>query len=499
MPYSDPEKSISSSHLEMKAADIQHKDDSMIDEGLGTVQEAEEHEVFARTEDGPDFRGVSCFGAAVLIAKSQFGLGVLSLPLTFQSLGFVPGLISLIVLSLVSTYTGIIVGKFRLSHPQVHSVGDATYLMFGKPGMELLGLASWLFYTLCYGASVLTVSIAFNTLTEHAACTMAWAGMAAGISFILGLLTRTMKVLSWCGYVGLASIFTSVWIVAIACLTQSSPAAAPAGEPVNRGIRAFPASSVPYSTIATAVATQLLSLCGTASFFTIHSEMKDQTKYVKSLLMGQGFVVFNYLVVSCIVFGKVGQYVTSPALGSAGPLFKKIAYGIALPGLFFSCFFQAHIAAKYALVRILRGTKHLQSNSLIHWGTWSAMMAIVIVIGFIVAGAIPFFNDLLGLIGALLGTSFTLIIPGFLALYVLAEQGDKPLVHTKGLRWLRSSTKNWFNSKGNMLIASVACFAILAGSYITVSGIYGSIVSIANQYNEGVVGSAFSCGDNSGS
>jgi hypothetical protein len=28
-----------------------------------------------------------------------------------------------------------------------------------------------------------------------------------------------------------------------------------------------------------------------------------------------------------------GQYVASPALGSAGPLIKKISYGIALPGL----------------------------------------------------------------------------------------------------------------------------------------------------------------------
>jgi hypothetical protein len=74
----------------------------------------------------------------------------------------------------------------------------------------------------------------------------------------------------------------------------------------------------------------------------------------------------------------------------------------------FSCFFQAHVAAKYALVRILRGTKHLQSNSFIHWGTWIGVMIVVIAVGLIVAGGIPFFNGFLGLIGAFLGTSFTL-------------------------------------------------------------------------------------------
>src|SRR5699024_6871304 len=102
-------------------------------------------------------------------------------------------------------------------------------------------------------------------------------------------------------------------------------------------------------------------------------------------------------------------------------LIKKVAYGISLPALFFSCFFQAHIAAKYTFVRLLRGTKHLQSNTLVHWVVWTSMMVIVICIGFVIAGAIPFFNDLLGLIGALLGTSFTLIIPGCMALYELGK------------------------------------------------------------------------------
>lgn len=461
----------------------------------GSMFDVEDDNVFVNNSEGPDFRGVSCLGGAVLIAKIQFGLGVLGLPQTFQVLGLVPGLISLIGLCILSTWAGFVIGKFRLSHSQVHNVGDAAYLMFGKYIGDLFGFAFWLQYTLLFGAAVLTLSIAFNTFSDHAICTTAWVGISTAMALIAGLVIRTMKVLSWCGYVAVISVFLGVWVVAIACLTQDTPAAAPkSSEPIDTMVQAVATGST-YSAISGAVATQVLSLCGTPSFFIIHAEMKDQTKYVKSLLMGQGFVAFNYIVISCIVYGKVGQYVASPSLGSAGMLIQKVAYGVSFPALFFACFFQAHLSAKYALVRILKGSVHLQSNSKTHWAVWISMMSLVIAIGFVVAGAIPFFDDLLGLIGALLGTSFTLIIPAFMALYQLGIVSDEPTY--SGLTWLKKSQKEWRSSKANTLTVIVSFFAIICGIYICVSGVYGSVASIVQSYADGLVSSAFSCADNS--
>lgn len=461
----------------------------------GYAFDVEDENIFIDNGDGPDFRGVSCLGGAVLIAKIQFGLGVLGLPQTFQVLGFVPGLISLIGLCILSTWAGFVIGKFRLSHPQVHNVGDAAYLMFGKYVGDLFGFAFWLQYTLLYGAAVLTLSIAFNTFSDHAICTTAFVGISAVMALIAGLVIRTMKVLSWCGYVAVISVFLGVWVVAIACLTQDTPAAAPkSSDPVNTMIQVV-ATGSSYSAISGAVATQVLSLCGTPSFFIIHAEMKDQTKYVKSLLLGQGFVAFNYIVISCIVYGKVGQYVASPSLGSAGMLIQKVAYGVSFPALFFACFFQAHLSAKYALVRILKGSVHLQSNSKTHWITWISMMTLVIAIGFVVAGAIPFFDDLLGLIGALLGTSFTLIIPAFMALYQLGIGSDEPI--SGGLTWMKRSQKVWRDSRKNTFTVIVAFFAIVSGVYISISGVYGTITSIVQSYADGTISSAFSCADNS--
>lgn len=84
----------------------------------------------------------------------------------------------------------------------------------------------------------------------------------------------------------------------------------------------------------------------------------------------------------------VGQYITSPALGSAGPLLKKVCYGLALPGLLVGCVLYTHIPAKYGtsathttslsdtaltltvFVRILRNSRHLSKNTPIHYIVW---------------------------------------------------------------------------------------------------------------------------------
>ncbi|CAO1637630.1 unnamed protein product [Jaminaea pallidilutea] len=456
-------------------------------------------DVFAAGDGTVEFRGVHWFGAACLIAKSQFGLGVLGIPFTFMTLGFFPGMLSLVILSVITTWTGLVVGNFRNRHPSIHSIGDAAYVLFGVWGREVMGATFWLLYTFCYGAAALTVSKAFNTFSDHSLCTVGFVGIAAILSLLLGSLTRTLKTMSWCSYVALASVFLGVWVTAIACLTQDRPAAAPpAPAPVMKNITAFAATS--FGPAMAAVSTQLFSLGGTASFFSIHAEMENPHHYRRSLLAGQGFVVLNYIVVSAIMYGKVGSYITSPALGSAGERIKVVAYGISFPALLFSCFFQAHLAAKYTFVRLLRNTKHLQHNTTVHWTVWLASLILSLVVGFAVAGAIPFFGDLLGLIGAFLMPSFTIIVPACLALYSSVEDDERLQADVQAIargNWL---LKSWSAAKArgkrSTTVVIAAYVSIVLGLFIFVAGTYGSIVTIIDSYATGSIGSAFSCADN---
>lgn len=80
-------------------------------------------------------------GAAVLMMKTEIGLGVLSIPEAFDSLGMIPGVIILISMATITTWSAYVGGIFKLNHPQVYGIGDAGYLMFGAMGREGLAIA----------------------------------------------------------------------------------------------------------------------------------------------------------------------------------------------------------------------------------------------------------------------------------------------------------------------------------------------------------------------
>lgn len=93
-----------------------------------------------------------------------------------------------------------------------------------------------------------------------------------------------------------------------------------------------------------AVATIVFAFAGSPAFFSIISEMRNPKDYTKSLIIAQAGVTLVYLVIGIVVYYYCGSYVASPALGSAGPLMKRVCYGIALPGLIASCMLFVHVS-----------------------------------------------------------------------------------------------------------------------------------------------------------
>lgn len=72
--------------------------------------------------------------------------------------------------------------------------------------------------------------------------------------------------------------------------------------------------------------------------------MRDPRHYTRSLMVCQTVVTITYCIVGIVMYYYCGSYVATPAPGSAGPLVKKVAYGIALPGLFVSGIITAHVS-----------------------------------------------------------------------------------------------------------------------------------------------------------
>lgn len=92
------------------------------------------------------------------------------------------------------------------------------------------------------------------------------------------------------------------------------------------------------------MASLVFAYCGTPAFFSIAAEMRDPRDFNKALIVCQSVVTATYVIVGIIVYYYAGSYVASPALGTAGPLVKKVAYGIALPGLFVTAILLTHVS-----------------------------------------------------------------------------------------------------------------------------------------------------------
>lgn len=130
-------------------------------------------------------------------------------------------------------------------------------------------------------------------------------------------------------------------------------------------------------------------------------------------------------------------------------------------------------------VRLLRNTKHLSSNSLVHWSTWLGCTFVVSIIAYIIASAIPIFYSLVSLIGALVGTLMCFQAMGFMWFYDNWEN--------------RTISPKWISACG------WASFVIASGTLLMVAGTYGSIVEIIQAYKAAGGSGAWSCADNSNS
>ena len=105
-------------------------------------------------------------------------------------------MILIVGLGLVATYTGYVLGQFRMQYPHVHNMADAGEVLMGRFGRELFGNAQLIVLIFVMGSHILTFSIMMNTLTDHGTCTIVFNIVGMALMF-LGNLPRTLKNVSW--------------------------------------------------------------------------------------------------------------------------------------------------------------------------------------------------------------------------------------------------------------------------------------------------------------
>lgn len=128
-------------------------------------------------------------------------LGILSLPSVLATVGLVPGIILICVISALATYSGLLLAEFRKQYPFVQNFGDAVGLLGRSIGMgpifnEVFGWAQTVVQIFLLGGHILMWTICMNTLTNSKVCTVAWAAIGMLVFWLFNI-PRTLKYTSW--------------------------------------------------------------------------------------------------------------------------------------------------------------------------------------------------------------------------------------------------------------------------------------------------------------
>lgn len=410
----------------------------------------------------------------LIFITNQIGLGILTLPIVLRILGLIPGIIAIIGLGAVATYTSYIFGQFYKRHPHVMNIVDCCQEVGGKPLAWICAIAFELNLAMSCAAALKVMSIAFNTLSGHAMCTV-WFIMIAMVACWVLCIPRKFRFIAKLGVPNTISIVAALLILMISLGVAGPRGAAPGRKPhiVLIGHPSFGDGLSACTDVAFAYA-------GSQGFISVMAEMKDPDRdYTPALVMLQSFTIPIYTVVAVVMYVLAGEHTQVIALMSALRLPAMVAFGVFLPCLLATAVILGHTAIKYLFVVTLR-CKNAQDdyskNTKRSWSLWTGIGTVFWVTSFVLANAIPNLGGTLDIIGSLFVAWLSFGMPSVFWLYL-----------NWGLQ--RSSKRKMALAVMNWTIVGFTIFVNISGMWYTIRGMVRS-----SSTSKSVV---FTCADNS--
>ncbi|KAI4644863.1 uncharacterized protein J4E79_010998 [Alternaria viburni] len=370
-----------------------------------------------------------------------------------------------------------ITNQFFRRYPSVLSCVDCFRIIGGTPLSTIVGIGFVLNQLFACSSAVITMSIALNSISEHAMCTILFILVPTIVSCVL-CMPRRMKFLADFGIPCTISILAATIIVMVA-LGIAGPNGAPPGWEKEVVLVGHPTFAQGF----TSVLNIAFAYAGNQAFVTVMAEMQDPSKdFMPSVFILQGFAIPMYTIVGTVVYVLAGEYTTSPALGAAPMMIAKIAYGLLLPTLLGTSLVFGHTSIRYMFIEWLRfmgRESEYSQNTRQTWVMWLGIGATFWTLVFLLANAIPLFHSILSVSAALFVSWFTFGISGVMWLY---------------LNW-DVQFRDWKKT----------CLAVLNWTIIGLTlfangvGLWASIEQLVAAYHDPLVPveGSFTCADNS--
>ena len=477
------------------ASDEKFDSSSDSDAHVGDVADVQN----ARPSAETSARKLTTTQAVIIFVTNEVGIGMLSLPSAFNTLGFFPGILCLVVFGALSLYTAYNLIQYWRKYPYMLNIVDYGRVL-GGPWVELIFAVGFLINMALISASALvTLTIGLNTVSEHATSTVAFTVVSAVAMWAL-CVPRSMRFVSWASWPCTASIIITVLLVMITLGVQGP-------RDVNAPLNLKAVGNPTFIQATSAILNIAFAFAGNQAFPTVLAEMENPSRdFPRAVTIEKCITTTIYIIVATTVYALSGEQVASPAIGSLQPTMSKVAYAVSFIGLLGTGLVFGMTSARYLHIVFLR-----QINTLLHrkvapasvasepgrgrrssmtvptiskkldWAVWIFSVSIFWIVVWILANAIPVFNSLLNISASLLLSWFTWGVT-VLFWFHLNWNG----------KW-RSSGKKIMVACLNIVIMALVWFLMIPGMYASIKTLLG----IFADPNETVNG-PFTCADNSG-
>ncbi|KAF7553215.1 hypothetical protein G7046_g7164 [Stylonectria norvegica] len=428
-------------------------------------------------EDGKTFRTMTRWDTVFALVTNQVGLGVLSLPSCLKVFGVVPGVIAIIGIGCLSWYTAFELHQFYSRHPHVVNVVDMAKVVGGRPFAIIAGIGLMIQVIMTAASAAVTLSIAFNTISEHSICTVGFIGIACLGCWVL-CAPRTVKFVSQSGIPCAVSVIAAALVVMIS-LGIKNPQQAPPDWKIEIKVVAYPT----FREGLNACLKIAYAYSGNINFVSYMAEMIDPVNdFPFSLACLEISSIGFYTIVAIALYCLSGEYTTSPALGAAPIIPAKIAYGIVIPAVFSTGLAFGHTGIKYMFVETMKwlnATDQITKRTTKSWSVWMGCVTLFWVLCFIISNAIPVFDSILSIASATTIAWFTF---GLSAIY-----------------WFNINWKVKLNGWRKISLTCLNFFLICISLFMNGAGLWSSITELMDIFadKDAKVQGCFDCGDNS--
>jgi len=211
------------------------------------------------------------------------------------------------------------------------------------------------------------------------------------------------------GYIDFVSIIVAIGVTMIATGIRAHQEVGGLSA-VNWSL--WPPADISFSSAFLSVTNIVFAYSFAICQFSFMDELHTVTDFPKAIYSLGTIEIVIYTLTGAIIYAFVGNDVQSPALLSAGFIMSRIVFGLALPVIFISGSINSTVSARYIVKTLFRkGSDIYLTTGRTGWAIWLLILAVQTIFAFVIANAIPFFGDLLGIISALFSSGFSFYFP----------------------------------------------------------------------------------------